>query len=304
MRLLYSIFLLFVVVTAEAQNTPVFNGKQLIDVNTITSWNFSTRPTGWYRIAKIVDGGRGNATFELRESADHSTLRFEIGVNFNNHSGSSFTVTNHSYYSAATFPKLRLLTEGTYADVFLEVYVYPHNNDNQPFYAYTINALADGDWQLLNWIPGVIPSGYTVTEYDTDKLFTVGNIPNGNAFSVARDGNISIGTTSPNSKLTVNGNIRAREIKVENGNWPDYVFQCDYQLPSLQETDKHIKEKGHLPGIPSAKEVKASGIDLGEMNGKLLQKIEELTLHLIEQNKKMSTMQNDIEILKSNANRR
>ncbi|WP_316810310.1 hypothetical protein [Pedobacter heparinus] len=95
-------------------------------------------------------------------------------------------------------------------------------------------------------------------------------------------GDVNIGTSALNSKLAVNGNIRAREIKVENTNWPDYVFAKDYQLPSLQETEQHIKKQGHLPGIPSAAEVKANGINLGEMDAKLLQKIEELTLHLIE----------------------
>jgi len=66
-------------------------------------------------------------------------------------------------------------------------------------------------------------------------------------------------------------------------------------LPSLQETEQHIKEKGHLLGIPSAEEVKANGVDLGDMNVKLLQKIEELTLHLIDQNKLIQTQQKLIE---------
>jgi len=95
-------------------------------------------------------------------------------------------------------------------------------------------------------------------------------------------GNVGIGTTDPKGyKLAINGKICAHEIKIETANWPDYVFAKDYSLLSLLETEKHIKEKGHLPGIPSAAEVKANGIDLGEMNAKLLQKIEELTLHLI-----------------------
>ncbi|ACU03281.1 hypothetical protein [Pedobacter heparinus] len=105
-------------------------------------------------------------------------------------------------------------------------------------------------------------------------------------------GNVGIGIETPTDKLVVNGNIRAREIKVENANWPDYVFTRDYQLPTLQQTENHIKEKGHLPGIPSAAEVKANGIDLGEMNAKLLQKIEELTLHLTEKEKQLNHEKN------------
>lgn len=107
---------------------------------------------------------------------------------------------------------------------------------------------------------------------------------------ITGSGYIGIGTTTPREALSVNGNIRTKEIKVENTNWPDYVFTKDYQLPSLQQTEHYIKEKGHLPGIPSAAEVKSNGIDLGEMNAKLLQKIEELTLHLIEQQKQIKDL--------------
>ncbi|MNL08726.1 hypothetical protein D3C87_1294600 [compost metagenome] len=111
-----------------------------------------------------------------------------------------------------------------------------------------------------------------------------------NLFAVKKDGNVGIGTATPAEKLSVNGKIRAHEVKVETANWPDYVFARGYQLPSLQETEKHIKDKGHLPGIPSAAKVKANGIDLGEMNAKLLQKIEELTLHLIEKDKEIKQL--------------
>jgi hypothetical protein len=110
------------------------------------------------------------------------------------------------------------------------------------------------------------------------------------------DGNIGIGTNDPRGyKLAVNGKIRAQEIKVEASPWPDYVFNKDYNLPTLQATEKHIKEKGHLPGIPSATEVKANGIDLGEMNAKLLQKIEELTLHLIDKDKEITILKGQVQ---------
>jgi len=118
----------------------------------------------------------------------------------------------------------------------------------------------------------------------------------GAAFYINSDsGNIGIGTVTPNVKLAVNGNIRAKEIKVETANWPDYVFAKDYSLPSLAETEKHIKEKGHLSGIPSAKDVKENGINLGEMNAKLLKKIEELTLYLIQKTHNDEKLQQELE---------
>jgi hypothetical protein len=103
---------------------------------------------------------------------------------------------------------------------------------------------------------------------------------------VGADGKVGIGTEAFGAeRLAVNGNIRAKEIKVEATGWPDYVFQKDYKISSLADLDRFIKLNKHLPGIPSAQEVKENGIELGEMNKLLLQKIEELTLHLIEKDK-------------------
>lgn len=108
---------------------------------------------------------------------------------------------------------------------------------------------------------------------------------------LAHNGNLGIGTLNPGTwKLAVNGKIRAKEIKVETG-WSDFVFENDYKLPTLKEVEKHIKENGHLKDIPSAKEVKKNGIFLGEMDSKLLQKIEELTLYTIQQEKRLDNLE-------------
>ncbi|WP_024771244.1 hypothetical protein [Aquimarina macrocephali] len=119
-------------------------------------------------------------------------------------------------------------------------------------------------------------------------------------FTFTKDGKFGIGTTSPDTELAVNGKIHAKEVKVDLTGWPDYVFENDYSLPSLQEVENHIVKKGHLPNIPSASEVEKNGIQLGEMNAKLLQKIEELTLYMIAQNKKTEQLQKEIELLKKN----
>ncbi len=87
--------------------------------------------------------------------------------------------------------------------------------------------------------------------------------------------------------LGIKGKLTANEVKVKLGGWADYVFKEDYDLPTLEEVEKHIQEKGHLINIPSAKEVETNGIQLGEMNKLLLEKIEELTLYTLQQQKQL-----------------
>ena len=101
------------------------------------------------------------------------------------------------------------------------------------------------------------------------------------------NGNVGIGTPSPDSKLAVNGVIHSKEVKVDLTGWPDYVFKENYTLPTLEEVEKHLKEEGHLINIPSAEEVEANGVQLGEMNKLLLEKIEELTLYTLQQQRQL-----------------
>ncbi len=98
--------------------------------------------------------------------------------------------------------------------------------------------------------------------------------------------------------MGVKGKLITEEIKVQtygqNG-WPDYVFAENYELPSLKEVEEYIKEQGHLKNMPSAKKVeKEGGIELGVMNAKLLEKIEELTLYTIQQEKKLQEQEKQL----------
>ena len=109
--------------------------------------------------------------------------------------------------------------------------------------------------------------------------------------------NIGVGTTSPNAKLhvntnmmigagtptsgyalSVNGKVISEEVRVEADVWPDYVFENDYPLIPLSQLELFINTNKHLPNIPAANQVHREGIALGDMNKRLLEKIEELTL--------------------------
>ena len=109
-------------------------------------------------------------------------------------------------------------------------------------------------------------------------------------------GNVGIGTNNPKAKLAVDGNILAKEIKVKTDiSVPDYVFEPDYNLKSLEEIESYVKANKHLPEIPSAKQIQADGLDLAEMNLLLLKKVEEMTLQLIQMNNEMKKQAEKIE---------
>ncbi len=149
---------------------------------------------------------------------------------------------------------------------------------------------------------GDLTNGYKATIMVQDvgngemHLFTSkAGVGHGRIFLNEFGGNVGIGTTHTPEKLTVDGNIQARRVKVTvlSTDWADYVFAKDYKLKPLNEVESFIKQYSHLPGVPSAIEVERKGLDVGANQAILLKKVEELTLYLIEQDKQVKALQEE-----------
>lgn len=207
-----------------------------------------------------------------------SSTTANMGIGTNAPGAKLDIVTTNAHYS--TMPSLRIKETTTRGTLVVESVA------NQP------TDLVFRNNNRLSWS---ITSRNSSEGYAL-KLFSAptGTLFEGPKITILQNGNVGIGTASnPANALDVNGVIRAKEVKVETG-WADFVFEDGYDLPSLTDVEAHIIEHKHLPGIPAEAEVKANGVSLGEMNVKLLQKIEELTLYVIEQNKRIEALEKEI----------
>jgi hypothetical protein len=129
----------------------------------------------------------------------------------------------------------------------------------------------------------------------SSTIFMVGGVDASEVMRVNYNKNVGIGTANPDEKLTVKGKIHTQEVRVDMSGplVPDYVFASDYKLKSLKEVEDFIAENKHLPEIPSAYEIEKNGLMLAEMNMSLLKKIEEMTLYMIEQNKRIEKLEKE-----------
>ena len=139
---------------------------------------------------------------------------------------------------------------------------------------------------------GAIQHGMTYNVAN-DYLILTNDGANGSATSgiiIDNSGKIGVGTTSPSYLLAVKGSIGCQELTITNTGWSDFVFEKNYKLPPLKEVEEYISKNKHLPGIPTEAEVKEKGVSVGNISSKLLQKIEELTLYLIDLKKENDSL--------------
>lgn len=229
------------------------------------------------------------------------------GYNYNKSETISITVVwyiyngNFIHYGASSAgsytPEIKLANENNKVVIYI--------NDRQYYQRFFVSAFAKKN-EAPSWF-----TGWTIADEPLNGTNVV-TVPYRNRFSGDillpngiwnKDGNVGIGTANTrNDRLAVNGQIRAKEVKVEVSNWPDYVFEEDYELPSLSELESFIRVNGHLPDIPSKAEVEAGGISLGAVNTQLLKKIEELTLYLIEKDHVIKVLQQEVAELKNKVN--
>lgn len=135
------------------------------------------------------------------------------------------------------------------------------------------------------------PAPLTATDQNSIKSHTL--LQNDNGLLTISNANLGIGTDANRTltnRLEVNGTIRCKEVLVEASPWPDYVFAKDYKLNGLRDIETYIKAHHHLPDMPSANDVEQNGVKLSELNVKLVQKVEELTLYIIELRKEVDEL--------------
>ncbi|MCX2495299.1 hypothetical protein OQX63_17545 [Pedobacter sp. PF22-3] len=255
----------------------------------LSAQQFSLPADGkWYLVAKI-GGMHSEFEYTYKHTTAHKPSLISGRIQFIN--SQSFSIQEHHSMGYANWlqPQFALLNLGGESQIWVKAAIG-----------------ADvGIFKVSSFLAGSLELGSVNDDNlnDNGGILTVYNIIRDNTHTYIGnlnviDGNVGIGTDLPSEKLSVNGKIRAKEIKVEATNWPDYVFDEGYNVGTLETLEGYIKASKHLPDIPTAREVKENGVELGEMNKLLLKKIEELTLYIIELKKESVDQQKQLDQLK------
>jgi hypothetical protein len=230
----------------------------------------------------------GNKSFYHNSGTMRTDGTFQVGP-----SGNRFLVkTNGNVGVGTTSPQEKFHIKGSGS-----IYGKLESTDNNAYWVSDIGGQNGGGLQIQN--EGVFKA-FVYWTNSSPSRFAIW-VGGKDRMTISNGGNVGIGTNDTKGfKLGVKGKIAAEEVKVAKyANWADFVFDVDYKLPTLKEVEQHIQEKGHLKDIPSAEEVAKDGFYLAEMNAKLLQKIEELTLYMIQQNKEIQQLKSKVKKLEN-----
>lgn len=281
--------------------------------------------SGWGVFGEC-DGGTG-----LRGSSDNGTAIYGTTVNgiAGTFTGGRVTISDASDASAGGAGS-GYLTLGSTASsniVFDDNEIMARNSGSVA----TLNLQSEGGTVAIGYSGGTSPTGYALTTdgkvlidggtdasvssltsgylivgqtsglnivADNNEIMARANGIDTTLYLQSEGGAVAIGAQGLNMPagyiLVVDGKAIMEEVEVQlSNNWPDYVFEEDYKLQSLSELEEAVKETKHLPGIPTASEIQSSGLALGEMQARLLEKIEELTLYVIQINKELSKVQSE-----------
>ena len=250
--------------------------------NTENSMNSIMRFTWYNDIADFGAVRGGNTTIEAMAFRFNGDEKLRFGANGNVGIGHKNPQEKLTVYGSHENSRILLSSHGNGADQPANLVLWA----SEPGVTYTGVGIANNITNFAN--------GTSMTRINTSRGGSyIRLLENEINFNVVSSSGVK---QTPfilhsNGNASLQGKFEAKEVKVTLTPTADFVFEEDYNLPKLEEVEKHIKEKKHLPEIASAKEMEKEGVNVGEFQIKLLQKIEELTLYTIEQNKRIKNLE-------------
>jgi hypothetical protein len=274
----------------------------------VTPW------TGQLREIEIFSVPTSNQAPTVSVSSPSNNSQFTVGsaISLTTSTGdpdASDSVTQVKFYNGTTL--LTTVTQAPFSYSWTNAILGSHtltakafdtHNDSTVSASISIvvhDSSSTGNVWHMNGNSATDTSSFIGTTNGQSLVFKSNNIER---LRISDNGFVGIGiSASPDTEalLAVDGAIFARKLKVTQATWADYVFAKNYSLPSLQAIEAHIKKYGHLPGVPSEKQVLRDGINVGDNQAVLIQKIEELTLYIIDQNKQLIKLQHQVKQLNS-----
>ncbi len=288
----------------DASNVGVYGFKPNNGLNgaAVYGWNKDDNTLNYGGVF-VADGNSSNTNYAIYAKADSAS------ANYAAYFDGRVKIVGNDDFDKTSDILVATVTHDSYDDTYA---VY---GISTPQEGYGIGIRGEGGWK---GIYGTATNSGNFTSYGVHGYATGSGGVRVGVFGTANGGttnwagyfagdvyvtsDLRIGTTTQATgySLSVNGKIACEEVLVEDdGSWPDYVFDDNYNLMNLEELEQSINENNHLPGLPSAIEVKEDGFELAGMQKLVLQKVEELTLYTIEQGKMINILKEEIKSLKT-----